>query len=288
MNPRPTIFCSNSVTWTGLRRVLAVLIALALLAGCSRVTATPLPGAIPRTATVVLPTGGPTAAPSPVNTRVLPTENFTPGPTLTITPIPDEVRGLVVDVVDGDTILVVMDNDPPGRTYQVRYTGIDAPPRSPDNPWGMVAYETNRKLIGMKVIRLVRGEREMDDEGRLLRYVYLGDSMMSIIMAERGLARAAVSEPDTAFREEILAAEAQAREGRLGLWGPLPTATPTRAGGAVPTRTGTAAITPEAATTGTPAAGETETPAAGSTGDGAPTTEDTPEPEQTGETGAEN
>lgn len=274
MKLRPTVFCRNSITWTGLHCVLLVVIGLALLPGCARVTATRLPGAIPRTATIVLPTSAPTAAPSPVSTRVLPTANFTPGPTPTITPIPDEVRGLVVDVVDGDTILVVMDNDPPGRTYQVRYIGVDAPPRSPDNPWGVVAYETNQKLVGMKVVRLVKGQQDTDAEGRLLRYVYLGDELMSIIMAEQGLARAATGDPDPAFREEILAAEAQAREGRLGLWGPLPTATPGRAGTAAPTRAGTAAET------GTPAAGETETPAAGS--------EDTPEPEETAETGTGN
>lgn len=274
MKLRPTIFCRKSITWSGLHRVLSVMIGLVLLAGCSRVTATRLPGAIPRTATVVLPTSAPTVAPSPVNTRVLPTENFTPGPTPTITPIPDEVRGLVVDVVDGDTILVVMDNDPPGRTYQVRYIGVDAPPRSPDNAWGMVAYETNRKLVGMKVVRLVKGQQDTDAEGRLLRYVYLGDELMSITMAEQGLARATTDGPDTAFREEIMAAEAQAREGRLGLWGPLPTATPGRIRAATPTQAGTVTAT------GTPAADETETPAAGS--------QDTPEPEETAETGAEN
>lgn len=267
MKLRPTIFCRNSVIWSGLCRRLPVVIGLVLLAACSRVTATPLPGAIPRTATVTLPTSVPTVAPSPVSTRVLPTENFTPGPPPSITPIPDEVRGLVVDVVDGDTILVVMDNDPPGLAYQVGYIGVDAPPRSPDNPWGIVAYETNRKLVGMKVVRLVKGEQDMDAEGRLLRYVYLGDELMSIIMAERGLVRAATNDPDPTFREEIQAAEAQAREGRLGLWGALPTATPGRAGAATPTGAGTEAAT------GTPAAAETETPAPGG--------EDTPGPEET-------
>lgn len=286
MNLRPIISCRNAGPPYGLRSVLPVLIALMMLAGCSRTTATRLPGAIPREATVVLPTSAPTVAPSPVNTRVLPTENFTPGPTPTVTPIPDEVRGLVVNVVDGDTIVVALNNDPPGRAYQVRYIGIDAPPRSPDDPWGIVAYETNRKLTGMKVVRLVGDAQEVDEEGRLLRYVYVGDEMMSIIMAEQGLARAAISPPNTAFREEILAAEGRAREGQLGLWGPLPTATRTRAGGATPTRAGTVVATPEAATTGAPAAGDTETPAAAGTPD--LTLTGTPGPEETGETETEN
>jgi endonuclease YncB( thermonuclease family) len=244
-----------------------LLIAL-FLAGCGQQgAATRLPGAIPRTATVALPTGAPTVEPSPVNTRVMPTENFTPGPTPTITPIPDEVRGLVVDVLSGDTILVVMDGDPPGLTYEVRYIGIEAPPRSPDNAWGTVAYEINRQLIGMKVVRLVRDEQDFDDQGRLLRYVYSGNDMMSVAMVEQGLARAAISEPNTAFREEILAAEARAQEASVGLWGPLPTATATRAGAAPPT-TGSpsrSTSTPSSTTTGTPAAATT-TPGSDATG----------------------
>jgi endonuclease YncB( thermonuclease family) len=199
----------------------------------------------------------------------MPTENFTPGPTPTITPIPDEVRGLVVDVLSGDTIRVVMDGDPPGLTYEVRYIGIEAPPRSPDNPWGVVAYERNRQLIGMKVIRLVRDEQDFDDQGRLLRYVYAGNDMMSVAMVEQGLARAAISEPNTAFREEILAAEVRAREASLGLWGPLPTATPTRVGAAPPTSAppSPSTSTPSATTTGTPA---TVTTTPGSTVTGTP------------------
>ena len=176
-----------------------------------------------------LPTSAPTVKSTPVNTRVLPLDSLTPSPSPTITPIPDDVRGLVVQVIDGNTIAVVLEGDSPRQAYEVRYLGIEAPPNTPGQPWGVVAYETNRKMTNLKVVRLVRDQSDLDDEGRLLRYVYVNNQLISIILAEQGLARAAISEPDTSFETDILEAEARAREGRLGIWNnSSPTATPTR------------------------------------------------------------
>jgi len=204
---------------------------LALLTACGQNTG-PLVGAIPRTQTVSLPTKEPTVQPSPLSTRVMPLEVLTPPPTPTITPIPDESLGLVIEVIDGDTIAVVMDGDPVQRAYPVRYLGVDAPARS--NPWGTVAYETNRKMTNLKVVRLVRDETDFDAEGFLLRHVYVDNQLMSIILAEQGLARAAIAAPNRQFEDDILAAEERARAGQLGLWGeatPTPTITPARRSG---------------------------------------------------------
>lgn len=209
-------------------RGLVLLLLLTGLAGC--VQATPAtPGAVYREETVVLPTGGPTLKPTPFSTRVIPLEALTPAPTPTITPLPDEVRALVVDIIDGDTITVVMDGDPPGQTYTVRYLGIDAPPNTASIPWGIVAYETNRELTNGQVVRLERDQTDTDSDGNLLRYVFRGDALMSITLAEQGLARANIVEPDTRFQTEILQAEELAKGGQLGLWGnkpPTPTARP--------------------------------------------------------------
>ncbi len=270
-----------------LRATCGCLVVLLGLAGCDQGAGPGAPSTeVVRRETVVLPTGAPTAQPSPVNTRVLPLESFTPGPTSTVTPIPAEVRGLVVDVIDGDTIAVVMDGDSPGHVYQVRYIGVNAPPRAPEDPWGVAAYEANRNLTRMKVVRLVRDESETDGEGYLLRYVFVGDQMASIIMAEQGLARAAVAAPDTRYQAEILEAENRAREGRLGVWGGgLPTNTPTRSRPAEPaaaeasgTVAATAVITNTVVLTTTngtpPATSEAATPEATVT----PETETSPTP----------
>ncbi len=223
-----TICPVNVVVRREVHKQLTFWIIVILLAGCSP-TATLQPGAVYREETVVLPTGAPIPQPTPSSTRVTPLEIITPGTTPTITPIPDEIRGMVIEVIDGDTIAVVLDGSPSNQAHVVRYIGIDAPLNTPDEPWGVVAYETNRKMVYSKVIRLVSDKSDFDDEGNLLRYVYIGDELMSIILTEQGLARAAIVKPDNHFQVEIEEAEARARDGKLGLWSRKPpTPTPER------------------------------------------------------------
>lgn len=260
----PSIQMKISPCWVSPN--LIFLLVLVLVVGCGQNTGGSPPDTVYRKETVVLPTGAPTSKPTPVSTRVIPVTVFTPGPTSTITPIPDEVFGLVVEVADGDTIGVILEGDPPTQTYQVRYLGIDAPPNAAGEPWGVVAFEVNHRLTSGKVVRLERDQSDTDADGRLLRYVYVGDEMLSVILAEQGLARASVEEPDTRFQTEILEVEKRARDNKLGLWGPLPTATPTvsRAETAVITPTvritTTATIKPEATGTVEPEAIEEQTP----------------------------
>jgi micrococcal nuclease len=209
-----------------LLQTLLIVAIIILLTGCGQTTN---PTAQPDTPekTIALPTRASTLEATPTNTRVLSIESLTPAPTPTITPIPDEAQGVVVEVIDGRTIAVVMKGDSPSRVYIVRYLGIETP--SLNDPWGAVAYETNRKLTSFKAVRLIRDKSNVDDEGRLLRYVYVGHELLSIILTEQGLARAAINQPDTRFETEILEAEARARDGELGLWGgapPTPIPTP--------------------------------------------------------------
>jgi endonuclease YncB( thermonuclease family) len=244
-----------------------ISVVVILLAGCG--PATPAtPGAVFREETVALPTGAPTPQPTPVSTRVVPAEVLTPGPSPTITPLPAEVSALVVEVLDGETISVVLDDDPPGRTYRVRYLGIDAPPNTPSVPWGVVAFEINRNLTNGKVVRLERDESDVDADGNLLRYVYLGDDLLNITLVEQGLARANITGPDTRFQAEISEAEAQAEAGNLGLWGPPPTPTPRLVASPTGVITGTGIII----VTATPSEATAE-----------PETSPTVEPEATGE-----
>jgi endonuclease YncB( thermonuclease family) len=240
-------------------RIAPLLLAglsVAIVAGCGQTSPREVGSeVVGQVGTVTLPTPMPTVAPSPVSTRVMPLEVMTAVPTSpitpTVTPIPDEVRALVVEVIDGDTIAVVMAGDPPSRVYVVRYLGIDAPPNEPDSPWGRVAYETNRKLTNLKAVRLVRdqSQSDQDEEGRLLRHVFIGNDLLSILLAEQGLARADNTEPDLRFQAEIEEAETRARNNRLGLWGQPPTLVPPIS--TQPAGTDEATTEPEATATGT-------------------------------------
>lgn len=252
-----------------------------LLAGCGAGEASRSTEVEAPLATVVLPTPKVTVPPSPVNTRVLPVEVLTPPAPATITPIPDETLGLVVDVIDGDTIAVVMDGDSVTQAYEVRYIGIDAPENSATDPWGAVAFEVNHRLTNLKVVRLVRDQTDYDSDGYLLRHVYVDDQLVSVVLAEQGLARSAIAAPNTRFEDEILAAVAQATTDGLGIWGGrVPTATP--APTRQPTLTRAAANTPTsspqstaATPTGEAEATEEATGAATPTGPGTPTPEAT-------------
>ena len=78
-------------------------------------------------------------------------------------------RGKVIRIIDGITIEVEIDGDP----FIVRYIGLDLP--SPD--FHAQSLETNAELVFNGEILLVKDRSEMDEEGRLLRYVIAGGSL---------------------------------------------------------------------------------------------------------------
>ncbi|MDM8530966.1 thermonuclease family protein [Anaerolineales bacterium HSG25] len=204
-----------------IRYILCISSLLLFLSACGEV-ATPNRPMAPLVD--ALPTINLNAVPTPTSTLVL--SQVTPTTTPTVTPIPDEVKGFVVDVLDGDTIAVVMEGDSFQQAYIVRYIGVDAPEKTAKTPWGQVAYEQNRDYLQLKAVRLVRDQTDFDEEGNLLRYVYLGEELVNVWLVENGLAEAISSEPNVMFRPEIGAGERLAQESGLGLWGPDPTATP--------------------------------------------------------------
>ena len=228
----PYLFTNKSgIGYNSICRIFIFLAVIMLLAGCSRVSTTSRSGSESLTSPIALPTQAPTLEPTPPNTRVLPVEVLTPQPKPTITPIPDEVTGLITNVIDGDTLAVVLDGDRARQAYTVRLLGIDAPDNISNTPWGIVAYENLKKLAELKIVRLVRDQTDFDADGYLLRYVYLDDQLLNATLVEQGLARAAIEAPDTRFETAILAAESRARAEQLGLWNPQP---PTPTAGASP------------------------------------------------------
>lgn len=146
---------------------------------------------------------------------------------------PASATALVTRVIDGDTIEARID----GELEDVRLIGVDTPETvQPDEPvqcFGPRASAfTHRQLEG-KQVRLVFGVERRDVYGRLLAYVYVGDSTLDVsrpvqsrkrgrffnpILISRGLARSLTIPPNDRFAALFKRLElAAARAGR-GLW----------------------------------------------------------------------
>lgn len=154
-----------------------------------------------------------------------PTPIATPAPTATPTPIPGERQeATVLRVVDGDTIVVDLD----GKRYSVRYIGIDTPethhPTSGADHLGLEATDANRELVkeGETVV-LQRDISETDIYDRMLRYVWVGDTLVNAELVRMGLAQVKFYDPDVLYEAEIREAQAEARDAKRGVYGPKPT-----------------------------------------------------------------
>ncbi len=212
---------------------LTLIVAVGLLAACTRAAATPSPTP-PATATEAAsatPTVTPTRTPRPTATR-RPSPTPRPTPTLPTGPafecIPPDaprVTARVLQVHDGDTITVKIGY----QVYRIRYQGIDTPETKrrgdePAHPWGIPAKRRNQELVSGKMVTLVwdPNSEDHDHYGRLLRYVIVDDVFVNYQLLKEGLAWYYVT--DHACGPQFLAAEAEARAAKRGLWsGATPT-----------------------------------------------------------------
>jgi micrococcal nuclease len=155
--------------------------------------------------------------------------------------IPDKPpqTGEVVDVVDGDTIKVLLDAD--GKIYTVRYIGMDTPEdTSQVEYFGPEATARNSELVYGKRVTLIKDISETDRYDRLLRYVIADGVFVNYELVAQGYAKAASFPPDIVCIPTFQAAEGQASVSGLGIWAapptqaivlPLPTAPSGGAGG---------------------------------------------------------
>ena len=103
--------------------------------------------------------------------------------------IPDNPpqTGQVVDVVDGDTIKVLLDED--GKTYTVRYIGMDTPENTSQIEYfGPEAMAKNGELVYSKSVTLIKDVSETDRYGRLLHYVIADGLFVNYELVAQGYA----------------------------------------------------------------------------------------------------
>lgn len=125
----------------------------------------------------------------------------------------------LLSVVDGDTIWVRM---PDGSAEKVRYIGIDAPETAhadaPAEYLGQEATAHNAKLLASGPLGLETDLDERDDYGRLLAYVWAGDTFVNERLVLDGLARAHNYPPNLTRQWLLWEAQDKARVARVGLW----------------------------------------------------------------------
>lgn len=126
---------------------------------------------------------------------------------------PDGDQAEVIRVYDGDTIDVELD----GRTYRLRYIGVDSPER--EEPFYQEAFDFNREMVEDETVILVRDVSETDQYGRLLRYVYLPDgTFVNGELIRNGFARLVTFPPDVAQTDTLRQLQEEAREAAAGMW----------------------------------------------------------------------
>ncbi|UCG95455.1 MAG: thermonuclease family protein [archaeon] len=117
--------------------------------------------------------------------------------------------GFVEKVTDGDTLEL-------NTSEKVRLIGINSPERG--EPLYRESRERMENLVLGKKVYMQKDEEERDRYGRLLRYVYIGDEMVNLIMLEEGLATVYILEPNDAYEKIFRNAEESAMNSRLGIW----------------------------------------------------------------------
>jgi micrococcal nuclease len=134
--------------------------------------------------------------------------------------VPRSLEGVVVRVVDGDTIHVRIAEG----VEKVRYIGVNTPevhhPRLHEQPGGREAWDVNRRLVAGRRVRLELDVQARDRYGRLLAYVWVGETMVNAELVSRGYAQVMTVPPNVRYQSLFVRLQRSAREGGRGLWRP--------------------------------------------------------------------
>lgn len=115
---------------------------------------------------------------------------------------------IVTKIIDGDTV-VIQGGD------HVRLLGIDTPEKG--QPFYTEASDALYKKVFMKTVILEKETEDRDQYGRLLRWIWLNDSLINLEMVKEGFAVSRFYE-NSKYQKEIQEAEQNAINQRLGEW----------------------------------------------------------------------
>lgn len=147
----------------------------------------------------------------------------------------DTRTATVTRVIDGDTVEITFEN---GEEDTVRLIGVDTPEtslryQSPDEfnvpdteagrdwllGWGDTATNYTKSELADEQVRIVTDPEadQRGDFGRLLAYIYLGETNFNYELVTQGLARRYDNSQFT-YRKEFGQAEQTARTNNQGVW----------------------------------------------------------------------
>ncbi len=124
----------------------------------------------------------------------------------------------IVSVVDGDTARALVD----GREESVRYIGIDTPEVDPSigvECFGAQASARNKQLVEDETVRLVYDAERRDRYGRLLAYVYVGETFVNAELVRGGFATTLEIAPNDSKAGLFDRLQQEAANAGRGLWG---------------------------------------------------------------------
>lgn len=128
------------------------------------------------------------------------------------------IDATVTRIIDGDTIEVMMN----GKEEQIRVLLIDTPetkhPNKPVEKFGPEASAYAEKVLLGKEIQVQEGIEERDRYGRLLAYIWVGDTTYQEMILAEGLAVTAYLYNDLTMLDEFHEAQDIARNQKIGVW----------------------------------------------------------------------
>ena len=124
----------------------------------------------------------------------------------------ERVEGTVKRVIDGRTIGVEID----GVEVTVRYIGVEIPQFGA--PLYQIATNANRQWVDGRSVLLEADRVDTDQQGRLLRYVWVDGAIVNFGLVATGLASAAPPSENDRFQSAFEELENAARDRGLGIW----------------------------------------------------------------------